>query len=338
MSHNNKEIQKLISKIVKARKIQKHQLEGEIAADTLKEEKIAKFQQPLVKEIAEQTKNTIEALQHQRTQLAQIENKLTPLQMHPPQPAIAAQKFQDEQNSVKDDQRASTTSQANDPKWVQTFYQKHKKAQTTKLEADLNGKFGTAGYLDMIDLFNHGNMRLRAGKREYEIQKENITLGLVALFLLPYDDLKASKVRITNGDVEIYKSLMIMAGIKGSTQNRKYREYLRGTEKQQAIFEQEREADVLEKSRQDYFQEREDEDVRNFLELPPKKKMGKGFCKPYKTVQDLTERLEVLLGSINVGNTSSEVRNEARHILDKLLEMKEILPVIHRKLFVKFKL
>ena len=98
------------------------------------------------------------------------------------------------------------------------------------------------------------------------------------------------------------------------------------------------EADVLEKSRQDYFQEREDEDVRNFLELPPKKKMGKGFCKPYKTVQDLTERLEVLLGSINVGNTSSEVRNEARHILDKLLEMKEILPVIHRKLFVKFKL
>ena len=124
MSHNNKEIQKLISKIVKARKIQKQQLEGEIAADTLKEEKITKFQQPLVKEIAEQTKNTIEALQHQRTQLAQIENKLTPLQMHPPQPAIATQKFDDEQNSVKDDQRASTTSQANDPKWVQNFLSK----------------------------------------------------------------------------------------------------------------------------------------------------------------------------------------------------------------------
>lgn len=332
---DNKEIQKLISKIVKARKMQKQQLEGDIAADALQDEKISKFQKPVVKEIAEQTKNTIEALEHQRVQLAQIENKLTPLQMHPAQPAIVAKTIEDEQNSAKDNRGAA---HGYDPKWVQTFYQKYKKAQTTKLEVDLNGKFGSAGYLDMIDLFNQGNMRLRIGKREYEIQQENITQGLVGLFLLPYDDLKASKVRITNGDVEIYQSIMIMAGIKGSTQNRKYKEYLRGTEKQQAIFEQEREADILEKSRQDYYQEQEDENIRKSMELPQKKKMGKGICKPYKTVQDLTERLEVLLGSMNVGNTSSEVRNEARHILDKLLEMKEILPVIHRKLFTKFKL
>lgn len=330
---DNKEIQKLISKIVKARKMQKRQLEGDIAADTLQDEKISKFQQPLVKEIAEQTKNTIEALQHQRVQLAQIENKLTPAQNRPPQPAIVAQPVGDN-NSTK----SPNLSGAYDPKWIQTFYQKYKRVQTTNLEADLNGKFGNAGFLDMTDLFNHGTMRLRAGKREYDIQQDYVSPGLVGLFLLPYDDLKASKVRISAGDVAIYRKILVMAGVKGSRHNRKYQEFLKGMEKEEAVFDQERETDVLEKSREDYFQEQEDENVRKSMDLPPKKKMGKGICKPYKTVQDLTERLEVLLGSMNVGNTSSEVRNEARHILDKLLEMKEILPVIHRKLFIKFKL
>ena len=65
---------------------------------------------------------------------------------------------------------------------------------------------------------------------------------------------------------------------------------------------------------------------------------GSGLTHNYKAIyynnpEKLIEKLDVICGSINAGNSSNEVRNQGITILDELLKLKRITKRIHEKIY-----
>ena len=65
---------------------------------------------------------------------------------------------------------------------------------------------------------------------------------------------------------------------------------------------------------------------------------GSGLDQNYKVIyynnpEKLIEKLDVICGSINAGNSSNEVRNQGITILDELLKLKRITKRIHEKIY-----
>ena len=65
---------------------------------------------------------------------------------------------------------------------------------------------------------------------------------------------------------------------------------------------------------------------------------GSGLNQNYKVIyynnpEKLIEKLDVICGSINAGNSSNEVRNQGITILDELLKLKRITKRIHEKIY-----
>ena len=65
---------------------------------------------------------------------------------------------------------------------------------------------------------------------------------------------------------------------------------------------------------------------------------GSGLNQNYKVIhynnpEKLIEKLDVICGSINAGNTSKEVKNQGITILDELLKLKRITKRIHEKIY-----
>ena len=65
---------------------------------------------------------------------------------------------------------------------------------------------------------------------------------------------------------------------------------------------------------------------------------GSGLNQNYKAIyynnpEKLIEKLDVIYGSINAGNSSNEVRNQGITILDELLKLKRITKRIHEKMY-----
>ena len=173
--------------------------------------------------------------------------------------------------------------------WVQNLYQSHRKQssnRTTSYEVDLNdGKIGENGSIDIESLFNNNELKFTVDGKRYSIE---LTEGLAALLLLPYQDLK--DLKITPNDIKIYRKIMQYSGYKSSVA-KKYTEYL--------------------------------------------KKEGKGIF--YNDPKQLEDRLALLNGSINAGNTSTEMKSEIRSIVDELLRIKYICPKMHSLLYQKFR-
>ena len=65
---------------------------------------------------------------------------------------------------------------------------------------------------------------------------------------------------------------------------------------------------------------------------------GSGLDQNYKVIyynnpEKLIEKLDVICGSINAGNSSNELRNQGITILDELLKLKRITKRIHEKIY-----
>ena len=88
---------------------------------------------------------------------------------------------------------------ATEEPWVQKLYRKFRnstKCKTTQFEIAEKGVLGLKGEVDVALLFNENILHIRIpGKAD--IHENNPSLGLVALLLLPFDDLKHSKITPT---------------------------------------------------------------------------------------------------------------------------------------------
>lgn len=61
-----------------------------------------------------------------------------------------------------------------------------------------------------------------------------------------------------------------------------------------------------------------------------------GQVKYYREKEELSDRLEILIGEIHAGNTSAAVKNEAIEILDELLKQKLITQEKHRVIYSRY--
>ena len=196
-------------------------------------------------------------------------------------------------------------------RWVQELYRNYrnqKKSKTTQLEADLQGNIGLVGMVNMPLLFNYNELDvsvvLEDRRERIVLPEQDLTEGLAALILLPYDDLLSSGIRPSDNDWKIYKRIMKFVDFRKSN-SRKVQLLLRHRETEGLGIIQEK---------------------RNELS-------SNGSC-----AKEKQERLHLLLGSIKAGNTNKRMKQEVQEILDYLLSKRLVTEVMHRRFFEKYNL
>lgn len=327
---SSKQITNLVNKIVKSRKIQKQRIEGEVDSDIKEKNLLEKIQQPILKELEDNR-------QLSKTQLAQIEHKMD--RRKPVKQLTQAIQVDAE---VNPDETDETSFRRADPQWIQNFYVKYrnKAEKATKLEIGYRGEIGNYGKVDVSELMNEGKIKIFLRNKSYDIDDSHVTDGLLGLLLLPMNDMKAAGIMPTKEDLQHYRWIMIQAGTNGSRNSKKYKTFLKGSNVKEELLEEklEKELTDIQRSRERFLQDQEDEDYRLSLDLPPKRKTTGHGCIPYKKPEQLMHKLGILCGSVNAGNTSNHIRHEIRSILDELLKTGEILPTIHKKFYLKYHL
>ena len=192
-------------------------------------------------------------------------------------------------------------------KWAQDLYKNfrnQKKSRTTQLEADLQGSIGLIGKVNMPLLFNYNELEVLV---QYDDKTERIVIGeddlkegLVALILLPLADLEESNIKPTSDDWRMYRLIMNHVQFR-RTSSRKLTKLLKFN-------------------------------VGHGIQTS---KLASSDC---ECIKDKQERLYLLLGSIQAGNTNQEMRQEAQQLLDDLLTKRVITEAMHKKFFIKYKL
>lgn len=324
------EIKNLVNKIIKARKIQKERIEGSQAFQLAEQESLSKMQKPIisaVQAVQKEAQETVRALENQQVRLAQIESIAQPVAGPPP---------------VQEPVKASFQKEG---KWVQRLYKQFTdKTNRTNCEIDSRGLIGNSGYIDIDLLFNENSIKFFWGDQHSRfVAEKHVTPGLVCMLLIPYKALDKAKVRVDMQDVYNYQTLMTLAGFKPST-GEKYKTFLQKIQEENLNYNMFTEP-------MDFDDTRDSMDVSLFEspEKPPQEaeksyylssffsKTGKGVF-AYKNPKEIEERLQVVLGSMTAGNNSKELKGEARSLLDELLEIKQILPNIHKRFYQKFNL
>ena len=284
-----------VKKILEARAIQKRniesgKLEREILYDTL--ERKSKPVVQAIKASAAASQAMIPAVQ--RTQ------QLAPQSLTHDASTSEARHANTAKHSTAgtDGARAS----AEEP-WVQKLYRKFRnstKCKTTQFEIAEKGVLGLKGEVDVALLFNENILHIRIpGKAD--IHENNPSLGLVALLLLPFDDLKRSKITPTEDNIHTYVEIMSRTGFS-SINSKKYQVYIKSRlpsrtqsnrSTNQVSEESESEDDVFETAQQ----------IQN-MSLQ-EEKSGKGIYM-YQNPRELEAKLMLIIGSMKAGNTSKE--------------------------------
>jgi len=305
-----------VKKILEARAIQKRniesgKLEREIFYDTL--ERKSKPVVQAIKASAAASQAMIPAVQ--RTQ------QLTPQSL-----------THDASTSEARHANIAKHSTATEEPWVQKLYRKFRnstKCKTTQFEIAEKGVLGLKGEVDVALLFNENILHSRIpGKAD--IHENNPSLGLVALLLLPYDDLKRSKITPTEDNIHTYVEIMSRTGFS-SINSKKYQVYIKSRlpsrtqshrSTNQVSAESESEDDVFETAQQ----------IQN-MSLQ-EEKSGKGIYM-YQNPRELEAKLMLMIGSMKAGNTSKELKRDVRMILDEMLKINYITLKQHRLLYQK---
>lgn len=210
------------------------------------------------------------------------------------------------------------------PQYVQVFYRKYRqqrKHKATDLELDFtDGSLGEDGKVDVLELYNKGNLNITTPGGYISIPAKKMTPGLLALLTLPFMDLKESGIKPTARDRLKYFDTMYECGIpKHSSTGTKYKIYIKpGLTKTKKIIRERLEKEI------------EDEEALQETQ-------GKGVF-VYKEPKELQDRLSMLVGSIEAGNNNQEIKSEMRSILNKLQEEHNIPDCLHKKFFCKFHL
>lgn len=324
-----------VKKILSARKVQKGRIESNILGEALQKEQIEKEQKPVV-----------EALEQQLAQLRQIEQAQQMGNQFQQQVAPLLQQVGDniQQLQIGDreagcqrplhgpqhvpEQAARATSDKG--QMIQEMFANYRRGRESRLstnEINQQGQIGEHGKVDWPSLLNEGRMVLKVGKHTVKtIDPIDMTVGLAALLTLPARDIEKSGITVTDEDKREYFNVMNLAGFKPSS-SVKYR-----------ILKEWKDL-IPEEEEEEFFAAPSSPEQRpkRSATTKLKPKTGKGLF-VYKTPGELQEKLALIVGSIRAGNTSSELRNDMRAILDEMLENNYIDHKIHEKFYNKFRL
>ena len=195
-----------------------------------------------------------------------------------------------------------------------------------------SGILGLNGEVDVPLLFNDNVLKIEIiGKQDIFYNK--LTPGLVALLLLPFDDIRKSNITPTEEDITSYVSIMNQVGFS-SINSKKYRAYIK---KKLAVLPQNyrSRATVVSSESEDDLFEAAAQQMHN-LSLEEEKR-GKGIMF-YKDPKELEPKFMLMVGSLKAGNTSSELKKDIRSVLDEMLNVNYITPKQHRVLYNKLPL
>ena len=143
------------------------------------------------------------------------------------------------------------------------------------------------------------------------------------MLLLPFDDLKHSKITPTDQDMSYYVDIMSRTGF-ASVNSWKYQIYIKT--KLASRTQSYRSTTEVSDSEEDVFE------MQN-LSLQ-EEKSGKGIY-VYQNPRELEARLMILIGSIKAGNTRRELKRDVRRILDEMLKINYITLKQHKLLYQK---
>lgn len=322
-----------VKKILSARKVQKGRIESNILGEALQKEQIEKEQKPVV-----------EALEQQLAQLRQIEQAQQIGNQFQQQVAPLLQQVGDNiqqigeigdrgQRSLRAEQLQQVpgqTATSDKGQMIQEMFVNYRRGRESRLstnEINQQGQIGEHGKVDWPSLLNEGRMVLKVGKHTVKtIDPVDMTVGLAALLTLPARDIEKSGITVTDEDKREYFNVMSLAGFKPSS-SVKYR-----------ILKEWKDL-VPEEEEEEFFAAASSPEQRpkRTVTTRPKPKTGKGLF-VYKTPGELQEKLALMVGSIRAGNTSSELKNDMRAILDEMLENNYIDHKLHEKFYNKFRL
>ena len=313
----DKQLQQNVNKILAARKIQKNRIEQTMQGDIMETEQIEKrsknvvdtlksgFQEAKVGQIQQQQHNQqiLDQLQQSNTNQGKMLQNILEHQRAIREKAIGL--------SPEEEELPVSFQDAQNEKWIQDLYKTNRdmgRNRTTMYELDIkDGKIGINGKIEVNKLFNNNILSLKVGgKTIYQLRPNELSKGLAALVLLPYKDIEENKISIKADDVIKYIKIMKLSGYNSSVA-KKYTEILKQNEKQRSV---------------------------SVGEVPV---TGSGIFH-YSNPRMLEDRLHLLSGSIKAGNTSNNIREEMRSIVDELLRIAKITPKMHMLLYKKFAL
>ncbi len=295
----------LVRKILEARAVQK----GLIENDLIQHEEIQQSHQrkakPVIEAIKEANKNI--------AAIAEVANKSEYL------PYLT--------------QSRESLTQVREP-WVQQLYRQFRhpnKCKSTQFEINIpNGVLGLKGQVDVPMLVNENVLKVKImGKQD--IIYNNLTPGLVALLLLPFDDIRRSNITPTEEDITSYVNIISQVGFS-SINSKKYQAYIKTKLAAQPQYRS-RSTAVSSESEDDVFETA----TQQMHDLSLEAKRGKGIML-YKDPKELETKLMIMAGSLKAGNTSTELKKDIRSILDEMLSVNYITLKQHRVLYSKLSL
>lgn len=354
-----------VKKIEAARKTQKQRIESNQLSKSLQSEEIERMQKPVISAL--QPLSTIprevKALQRQQQAAeniqqegaAQLEALQTLLGRY--LPMLEAQQPQDFPPDFPPDynEDLETPEVFTEPglqpgqlgvtgvPWVQKLYSDYRRSgesRLSKCEVSLKGNIGEIGRIPMSNLFNNNELQLYVENRLlYKVDSKDMTPGIAALILLPWRDIEQSGIEITQSDKETYYTIMKYAGLK-SSKSSKYQNIIKPLEQAESEEEMdiEEERTIVPRSQRTHSRTHSRTDSRTDSR---RKAFGKTFGKgvfAYNDPCDLENRIGLVIGSIRAGNTSIELRNELRALLDEMLKKGYMGSNIHQKFYTKYHL
>lgn len=299
---NDKQLQDNISKIIKARKILKDRIETSHLGDEMQQEEIKQFHKP-IKELVEskalQVHDQLDALeQRQNLAIGQQDSLLKAIDTRD----TRVSKMQ----SLGSKKRKLDYTITPEESWVQKLYKDNsgKHHRITQFEIDIkDNTLGELGKVDVDYLFNNNQLVITVEGEQLPINPDQVTTGLVALLLLPHKSIIEGHIEINPDDKKLYRDIMNTVGFRPSSAD-KYVKYIKPFT----------------------------------LKIP---KTGTGLAMPSHTsctFEGREHRMNLLAGSFRAGNTSNQIRQEMREILDHMLTVNEIPFTMHRKFYLKYNL
>jgi len=195
----NLQINEKVRKILEARAVQKQNIESGKLEREIYDDDLERKSKPVVQAI--------------KANVTTKPNQLL---------AFAPSKVRHLTHTLQEDKNTKSERQSEEP-WVQKLYLKFRnstKCKTTQFEIAEKGVLGLKGQVDAALLLNENILHIRIpGKAD--IYENNLSVGLVALLLLPFDDLKRSKITPTEEDMMYYVEIMSRTGFS-SINSKKY--------------------------------------------------------------------------------------------------------------------
>jgi hypothetical protein len=320
-----------VRNFLEARAIQKRNIESDKLEREVYDDNLERKSKPVVQAIkaSTETQAMIPSVQMMRAQRATQ-------QLPPPQQAAhaSAQSLTHEGNTAEHSTLGAKSARASAKEpWIQKLYRKYRnstKCKTTQFEIAEKGVLGLKGQVDVALLLNENILHIRIpGKGD--IYENNPSVGLAALLLLPFDDLKRSKITSTEEDMKHYVEIMSRTGFS-SINSKKYQTYIKT--RLPSRTKSYRSTTQVSDSEDDVFETASGSEPQIQNMSLQEEKVGKGIHL-YQNPKELEAKLMLMIGSMKAGNTSKELKRDVRMILDEMLKINYITLKQHRLLYQK---